>query len=114
MCVKTIYHPNIDNRKTIIYISCLSNFIPKFTESYDESGRPAAAGTGGLASQISADVVSMKRRRQCSLEWEFIATILDRIFLIAFTLTVVIVTAGMMVTGRVAQAHYEQLAREIG
>ncbi|KAI1727934.1 neurotransmitter-gated ion-channel ligand binding domain-containing protein [Ditylenchus destructor] len=83
-------------------------------KSYDESGRPAAAGTGGLASQISADVVSMKRRRQCSLEWEFIATILDRIFLIAFTLTVVIVTAGMMVTGRVAQAHYEQLAREIG
>uniref|UniRef100_A0A915DJX0 Uncharacterized protein n=1 Tax=Ditylenchus dipsaci TaxID=166011 RepID=A0A915DJX0_9BILA len=80
-------------------------------KSHDDTAR--GGQPGGVASMISADIISMKRRRQCSLEWEFIATILDRVFLILFTLTVLTVTAGMMVTGRVAQLHYEQLAKEL-
>ena len=36
----------------------------------------------------------MKQKRQCSLEWEFLATILDRLFLIVFILVVLIVTLG--------------------
>jgi len=70
----------------------------------------------------------MKVKRQCSLEWEFLATILDRLFLIVFAFTTVkveifkekklflkvIVTFGMMVTGKVAQWQYEQAAKEIG
>ena len=55
----------------------------------------------------------MKVKRQCSLEWEFIATILDRIFLIVFSLAVAIVTAGIIVTGHIAQQYYEQFAREM-
>uniref|UniRef100_A0A914I3G9 Uncharacterized protein n=1 Tax=Globodera rostochiensis TaxID=31243 RepID=A0A914I3G9_GLORO len=67
-----------------------------------------------LLSGASTEVNSMKVKRQCSLEWEFIATILDRLFLFLFTLTVTVITAGIMVVGRVAQWQYEQLLREIG
>uniref|UniRef100_A0AC34QMV7 Uncharacterized protein n=1 Tax=Panagrolaimus sp. JU765 TaxID=591449 RepID=A0AC34QMV7_9BILA len=58
------------------------------------------------------EVDSMKQRRQCSLEWELLATILDRILLVIFVSSVLIITAGMMGTGYVAQRHYDQLARE--
>lgn len=54
----------------------------------------------------------MKRRRQCSLEWEFIATILDRIFLILFTFTIISVTAALIITGHVAQARYQEISEE--
>jgi hypothetical protein len=49
----------------------------------------------------------MKKKRQCSLEWEFLATILDRLFLILFIVIVLLVTLGMMLTGRMAQLHYD-------
>ncbi|KAE9551089.1 hypothetical protein FO519_005704 [Halicephalobus sp. NKZ332] len=58
------------------------------------------------------EVDTMKQRRQCSLEWELLATILDRILLFVFVFSVIIVTVGMMGTGYVAQLHYDQLARE--
>ncbi|KAL3097542.1 hypothetical protein niasHS_003990 [Heterodera schachtii] len=67
-----------------------------------------------LVSGASAEVNSMKVKRQCSLEWEFIATILDRLFLFLFTLTVTVITAGIMIVGRIAQWQYEQLLQEIG
>ncbi|CAD5217560.1 unnamed protein product [Bursaphelenchus xylophilus] len=59
------------------------------------------------SAMIQADVMSMKRKRQCSLEWEFLATILDRIFLIFFILIVLITTLGMMMTGHLAQYQYD-------
>lgn len=61
---------------------------------------------------LSPEVAQMKRRRQCSLEWEFIATILDRVFLILFTFTVILVTAALIITGRVAQANYQKIVDE--
>lgn len=68
------------------------------------------AGDGslrGVPAAISQDVIQMKKKRQCSLEWEFLATILDRLFLIVFILIVLVVTLGMMLTGRMAQLHYD-------
>lgn len=41
----------------------------------------------------------MRRRRQCALEWEYLAALLDRIFLIIFTLIVVAATAALMLVG---------------
>ena len=58
------------------------------------------------------EVDTMKQRRQCSLEWELLATILDRILLFVFVFSVLIVTVGMMGTGYFAQLHYDKLARE--
>jgi len=81
--------------------------MPK-RESHDANARQA-----NQAANVSGDVLLMKKRRQCSLEWEFIATILDRLFLLVFIITVLLVTCGMMITGRVAQAHYERAARDL-
>lgn len=61
----------------------------------------------------SGEVSSMKQKRQCSLEWEYLASILDRVFLVVFSLAVAIVTAGIIVTGHVAQQYYEQYARDM-
>jgi hypothetical protein len=68
-----------------------------------------ASVKGIFGGAVSNDVLTMKQKRQCSLEWEFLATILDRIFLVVFTLTVIIVTLGMIVTGRVAQLSYDSV-----
>uniref|UniRef100_A0A914C7A1 Uncharacterized protein n=1 Tax=Acrobeloides nanus TaxID=290746 RepID=A0A914C7A1_9BILA len=76
--------------------------------------KPAPRGSKQFSLKGAAGEVSnMKVKRQCSLEWEFIATILDRIFLIVFSLAVAIVTAGIIVTGHIAQQYYEQFAREM-
>lgn len=69
-------------------------------------------GAPGIAG-VSSDVLNMKQKRQCSLEWEFLATILDRIFLVIFTLTVIIVTVGIIATGRVAQLAYDDIEVEL-
>lgn len=50
----------------------------------------------------------MKKQRQVSLEWEYLATILDRIMLIAFVGAVVIITLGLMVVGKMAQFQYDK------
>ncbi|KAI6232864.1 hypothetical protein M3Y99_00972900 [Aphelenchoides fujianensis] len=65
------------------------------------------ASLRGVPAAISQDVIQMKHKRQCSLEWEFLATILDRIFLVAFILICLIVTMGMLMTGELAQWHYD-------
>lgn len=57
---------------------------------------------------VSAEVTEMKQRRQCSLEWEFLATILDRMLLIVFTVAVLVVTMGLVVTGHMAQRGYDE------
>ena len=56
---------------------------------------------------VSAEINQMKIKRVCSLEWEFLATVLDRIFLVAFLWVVFVATAGMMLTGHMAQLHYD-------
>ncbi|VDM37707.1 unnamed protein product [Toxocara canis] len=55
---------------------------------------------------VSNEVIEMKRKRQCCLEWEFLATILDRVLLILFTLAVIVVTMGLIITGHMAQHDY--------
>ncbi|TMS34074.1 hypothetical protein L596_001728 [Steinernema carpocapsae] len=66
-----------------------------------------------LKTGMSIEMLAMKRKRQCSLEWEFMATILDRILLIMFSAAVVVVTLGMMVTGHMAQHYYDKVARDV-
>ncbi|KAH7684454.1 CRE-DEG-3 protein [Aphelenchoides avenae] len=77
-----------------------------------QSREASVKGLPGVAG-VSSDVLNMKQKRQCSLEWEFLATILDRIFLVIFTMTVVIVTVGIIVTGRVAQLAYDDIEEEL-
>uniref|UniRef100_A0A914LZD8 Uncharacterized protein n=1 Tax=Meloidogyne incognita TaxID=6306 RepID=A0A914LZD8_MELIC len=92
---------------------------PRQRELPGDASRPPTDGgnkskKGKKRTSVAAEVNAMKVKRQCSLEWEFLATILDRLFLIVFAFTTVIVTFGMMVTGKVAQWQYEQAAKEIG
>ncbi|KAL7077331.1 hypothetical protein ACQ4LE_003059 [Meloidogyne hapla] len=92
---------------------------PRQRELPGDASRPPTAGGNKpkkwkKRASVAAEVNAMKVKRQCSLEWEFLATILDRLFLLVFAFTTVIVTLGMMVTGKVAQWQYEQAAREIG
>uniref|UniRef100_A0A8R1DUR4 Uncharacterized protein n=1 Tax=Caenorhabditis japonica TaxID=281687 RepID=A0A8R1DUR4_CAEJA len=71
----------------------------------------ALAGTNNQLRRTShvfnKEVDEMRRKRQCSLEWEFLATVLDRFLLIVFVGSVIIVTAGLIVVGRMAQYSYD-------
>ncbi|OZC12048.1 Neurotransmitter-gated ion-channel ligand binding domain protein [Onchocerca flexuosa] len=55
----------------------------------------------------SVELKSMKHRRQCTLEWEFLATIVDHVFLLLFsTITILIVTALAMIA-KLAQRRFD-------
>uniref|UniRef100_A0A0R3RV86 Neur_chan_LBD domain-containing protein n=1 Tax=Elaeophora elaphi TaxID=1147741 RepID=A0A0R3RV86_9BILA len=55
----------------------------------------------------SAELKSLKYHRQCTLEWEFLATVVDRVFLLFFsTITILIVTA-LAVIAKLAQYHFD-------
>ncbi|CAI5451819.1 unnamed protein product [Caenorhabditis angaria] len=56
---------------------------------------------------FNKEVDEMRRKRECSLEWEFLATVLDRFLLILFVTAVIIVTAGLILVGRMAQYSYD-------
>ncbi|VDK57222.1 unnamed protein product [Cylicostephanus goldi] len=74
------------------------------------SGR-LAKGTNTQLRRTSAafsrEVDAMRRKRQCSLEWEFLATVLDRFLLLLFIAAVVLITMGMVVVGKMAQFSYD-------
>ncbi|CAA98507.1 Acetylcholine receptor subunit alpha-type deg-3 [Caenorhabditis elegans] len=76
-----------------------------------EGTMSALAGTNTQLRRTSnvfnKEVDEMRRKRQCSLEWEFLATVLDRFLLIVFVGAVVIVTAGLILVGRMAQYSYD-------
>ncbi|XGW12148.1 hypothetical protein V3C99_013100 [Haemonchus contortus] len=55
----------------------------------------------------SKEVDAMRRKRQCSLEWEFLATVLDRFLLLLFISAVVLITMGLVVVGKMAQFSYD-------
>ncbi|CAD6193388.1 unnamed protein product [Caenorhabditis auriculariae] len=71
----------------------------------------ALAGTNSQLRRTSnvfnKEVDEMRRKRQCSLEWEFLATVLDRFLLIVFVTAVVLVTLGLILVGRMAQYSYD-------
>ncbi|PAV84158.1 hypothetical protein WR25_17163 [Diploscapter pachys] len=56
---------------------------------------------------FSKEVDENRKKRQCSLEWEFLATVLDRFLLIVFILAVLIVTSGLIIVGKMAQYSYD-------
>uniref|UniRef100_A0A0N5AD95 Neur_chan_LBD domain-containing protein n=1 Tax=Syphacia muris TaxID=451379 RepID=A0A0N5AD95_9BILA len=59
---------------------------------------------------ITNSLHEMRRRRQCALEWEYFATILDRIFLIIFSLIVIAATAALMLVGWMAHPRQAPLS----
>lgn len=89
------------------------------TPSTAQSQRPtlwegtmsALAGTNTQLRRTSAafsrEVDGMRRKRQCSLEWEFLATVLDRFLLLLFISAVVLITMGLVVVGKMAQFSYD-------
>ncbi|CAI2353796.1 unnamed protein product [Caenorhabditis sp. 36 PRJEB53466] len=76
-----------------------------------EGTMSALAGTNNQLRRTSnvfnKEIDEMRRKRQCSLEWEFLATVLDRFLLIIFVAAVLIVTAGLILVGRMAQYSYD-------
>ncbi|GMR46794.1 hypothetical protein PMAYCL1PPCAC_16989, partial [Pristionchus mayeri] len=48
-----------------------------------------------------------KKQRQVSMEWEFLASILDRILLIVFITAVVLITLGLIVSVWMAEYQYD-------
>ncbi|CAP20779.2 Protein CBG24089 [Caenorhabditis briggsae] len=76
-----------------------------------EGTMSALAGTNTQLRRTSnvfnKEVDEMRRKRQCSLEWEFLATVLDRFLLIVFVGAVLIVTSGLILVGRMAQYSYD-------
>jgi hypothetical protein len=60
-----------------------------------------------VSSAASAALTEQKLKRQYALEWEFMATVLDRIMLVFFCGVVAAVTIGMIVIGNIAKRQYE-------
>ncbi|KAE9549153.1 hypothetical protein FO519_007639 [Halicephalobus sp. NKZ332] len=63
---------------------------------------------GGLASGASGDntLLHMKLRRRNAQEWEFLATVLDRVLLIVFSILVITVTGVVIAVGEVISYTY--------
>ncbi|KAK5970794.1 hypothetical protein GCK32_020939 [Trichostrongylus colubriformis] len=76
-----------------------------------EGAMSALAGTNSQLRRTSAvfskEVDAMRRKRQCSLEWEFLAAVLDRLLLLLFIAAVVLITMGLVVVGKMAQFSYD-------
>ncbi|VDL84342.1 unnamed protein product [Nippostrongylus brasiliensis] len=76
-----------------------------------EGTMSALAGTNTQLRRTSAafsrEVDGMRKKRQCSLEWEFLATVLDRFLLLLFISAVVLITMGLVVVGKMAQFSYD-------
>ncbi|KAJ1366180.1 Acetylcholine receptor subunit alpha-type deg-3 [Parelaphostrongylus tenuis] len=76
-----------------------------------ESAVSALTGTNMLLRRTSAavtrEVDELRRKRQCSLEWEFLATVLDRLLLAIFISIVILITAGLVMVGKMAQLSYD-------
>lgn len=64
---------------------------------------------GGLASNASGDntLLHMKLRRRNAQEWEFLATVLDRVLLIVFSILVITVTGVVIVVGEIISYTYQ-------
>uniref|UniRef100_A0A183CIC1 Neur_chan_LBD domain-containing protein n=1 Tax=Globodera pallida TaxID=36090 RepID=A0A183CIC1_GLOPA len=60
----------------------------------------------------AAAMLDLKLRRRFAHEWEFLATVLDRVLLIAFVGLVVFVTAAMMAIGELILRSYPNGVRE--
>uniref|UniRef100_A0A158P9H4 Acetylcholine receptor subunit alpha-type acr-16 n=1 Tax=Angiostrongylus cantonensis TaxID=6313 RepID=A0A158P9H4_ANGCA len=76
-----------------------------------EGTMSALTGTNVMLRTTSAsysrEVEEMRRRRQCSLEWEFLAAVLDRFLLLIFITVVMLITMGLVVVGKLAQLSYD-------
>jgi len=64
---------------------------------------------GGLGSNASGDntLLHMKLRRRNAQEWEFLATVLDRVLLIVFSILVITVTGVMIFVGEIISYTYQ-------
>jgi hypothetical protein len=68
---------------------------------------PTHASTEMLNGSLkNIEILSSKQRRQCCMEWAFLASILDRICLLIFSSIVFIVTIGMIFTGMIVQNFF--------
>ena len=87
-----------------------SSVRPPATQLYSISS--AAQLAAGLSSATAgmfgndAAMLELKLRRRHAHEWEFLATVLDRLLLIVFAGLVVLVTAAMLVIGELIHVVY--------
>lgn len=49
----------------------------------------------------------MKHHRQCTLEWEFLATVVDRVFLLLFSTITMLTVTILAVTAKLAQYRFD-------
>ena len=63
---------------------------------------------GGMNSATSGTntMLLLKLRRRNAAEWEFLATVLDRVLLIVFSFLVITVTGAMMAIGQIIHFSY--------
>ncbi|KAL3994729.1 Neurotransmitter-gated ion-channel ligand binding domain family protein [Acanthocheilonema viteae] len=55
----------------------------------------------------SNELKSLKHRRQCTLEWEFLATVMDRVFLLFFSIITILIVTALAATAKLAQYHFD-------
>ncbi|KAK5982707.1 hypothetical protein GCK32_008840 [Trichostrongylus colubriformis] len=93
----------------ITIVSITGFFTPASTD--DDRTEKINLGTNSQLRRTSAvfskEVDAMRRKRQCSLEWEFLAAVLDRLLLLLFIAAVVLITMGLVVVGKMAQFSYD-------
>ncbi|VDK68402.1 unnamed protein product [Litomosoides sigmodontis] len=55
----------------------------------------------------SAESKTLKHHRQCTLEWEFLALVVDRVFLLFFSIITILIVTALAVTAKLAQYHFD-------
>lgn len=78
------------------------SLLPALQLLYLQGGGPASAGGAGA----EAFLLEAKLRRRYAHEWEFLASVLDRVLLIVFSFLVLLVTAAMIAVGEAIHFSY--------
>ncbi|VDK70152.1 unnamed protein product [Onchocerca ochengi] len=55
----------------------------------------------------SIELESMKHRRQCTLEWEFLATIMDQVFLLLFSTITILIVSALAMIAKLGQRRFD-------
>uniref|UniRef100_A0A8R1I8R3 Neurotransmitter-gated ion-channel transmembrane domain-containing protein n=1 Tax=Caenorhabditis japonica TaxID=281687 RepID=A0A8R1I8R3_CAEJA len=73
----------------------------------------SASAISAFSMTGDSTILESKLKRRYALEWEYLASVLDRVLLIVFSLVVFFVTSIMILVGEAMHLSYELAAKEL-
>lgn len=100
---------NINNNNNFLNFSndSFNSATTNKTENFNGSTKMPKLNFNNQTFLQNSMLFDSKLRRQFALEWEYLATILDRVLLIIFSILVIFISAGMLIIGEIINFSYD-------